>query len=302
MTTSVPQVTIGLPVRNGEPLLTAAVDSLLSQTYRDFTLVISDNHSDDGTENICRAYAAADSRIQYIRQPVNLGNPGNFRFTLQAARTPYFMWAAHDDVWAPSFIEKNLAVLTTRPEVVGCVSKVTKVYPNGVQRISTGTHALRGDAKARLKNYFTTIGDASRFYGLFRTASLQPCFPKDVEVFGFDLIVMALNLAAGEHAEIDEVLLVRKAHADGHYFRTLLKTADRRIDRLVPYRQLSLKLRDKLPPDLWAACRSSVLRLNAVQMLQLAKYEIPALAPVVNAVAAAEKRVRRFARAGSAAS
>jgi hypothetical protein len=117
-------------------------------------------------------------------------------------------------------------------------------------------------------------------------------------VFGFDLVVMALNLVAGEHAEIDEVLLTRKAHADGHYFRTLLKTANRRIDRLVPYRQLSLRLRERLPPELWAACRTNVLRLNAIQMLQLAKHEIPALAPVVNAVAVAEKRVRRLTRAG----
>ena len=261
---SIPQVTIGLPVRNGAPLLKNAIDSLLSQTYRDFTLFISDNDSDDDTEEVCRAYAAADSRVHYVRQPVNLGNPGNFRFTLLAARTPYFMWAAHDDVWAPSFIEKNLAVLAARPEVVCSVSKVEKFYPNGERRLSSGTHALRGNAAERLNTYFATIGDASRFYGLFRTPSLQPCFPEDVMVFGFDLVVMALNLVAGEHAEVDEILLTRKAHADGHYFRTLLKTANRRIDRLVPYRQLSLRLRERLPPELWAACRTNVLRLNAI--------------------------------------
>jgi glycosyltransferase involved in cell wall biosynthesis len=61
---SVPRVSIGLPVYNGETFLAAAIDSLLAQTFRDFELIISDNASTDGTEAICRDRASRDARIR----------------------------------------------------------------------------------------------------------------------------------------------------------------------------------------------------------------------------------------------
>jgi glycosyltransferase involved in cell wall biosynthesis len=105
----VPRLSIGMPVYNGEAYVREAIDSLLSQTTGDFELVISDNASTDGTAAICRAYAAQDSRVRYIRQANNLGAAGNFKFVLQAAEhCEYFMWAACDDTWSANWIETLL--------------------------------------------------------------------------------------------------------------------------------------------------------------------------------------------------
>ncbi len=112
------QVTIGMPVFNGAFGIRAALDSLLAQTFQDFVIVISDNGSTDETEEICRAFQQRDERIRYVRQPVNLGAAMNFRFVLFEARTPYFMWAAADDLWACRFIETHLAVLNRDPRAV----------------------------------------------------------------------------------------------------------------------------------------------------------------------------------------
>src|SRR5438128_542667 len=73
-----PRVSIGLPVYNGERYLRLALDSLLSQTFTDFELIISDNASTDGTTEICRAYAARDARIRYSRLEHNIGGSPNF--------------------------------------------------------------------------------------------------------------------------------------------------------------------------------------------------------------------------------
>ena len=73
-----PIITIGLPVYNGSYFLRTALDDLLAQSFPDFNLIISDNASTDSTEAICREYAEKDNRIQYIRQPVNLGAKANF--------------------------------------------------------------------------------------------------------------------------------------------------------------------------------------------------------------------------------
>ena len=59
---SIPRVSIGLPVYNGQDYLAAAIDSLLAQSFTDFELIISDNGSTDRTPEICRQYAARDKR------------------------------------------------------------------------------------------------------------------------------------------------------------------------------------------------------------------------------------------------
>ena len=51
-----PLISIGLPVYNGEPFLRKTIDSVLSQTFRNFELIILDNASIDSTGKICRAY------------------------------------------------------------------------------------------------------------------------------------------------------------------------------------------------------------------------------------------------------
>src|SRR6185295_20414870 len=99
-----PRVSIGLPVFNGEQLLRQAVDSLLAQTFSDFELVISDNGSTDGTEAICREYAARDSRIRYLREPENRGGSWNFSRLPPLARGEYFRWSCHDDICEPTHL------------------------------------------------------------------------------------------------------------------------------------------------------------------------------------------------------
>ena len=116
-------ITIGMPLFNAEDFLEEALDSLLAQSFCDFKLIISDNASADGTEHICRRYAKADSRITYTRQASNQGGIANFCSVLKAADTPYFMWAAGDDIWAPEYIEMCIANLQADPEL-GLVASI----------------------------------------------------------------------------------------------------------------------------------------------------------------------------------
>jgi glycosyltransferase involved in cell wall biosynthesis len=101
-----PCVTVGIPCYNRPDLLLRAVLAVQAQTYRNLTIVISDNASTNPeVERICRELAAADSRTHYVRQPQNLGAMPNFEFVLKAATTDYFMWAADDDRIDPLFIQ-----------------------------------------------------------------------------------------------------------------------------------------------------------------------------------------------------
>ena len=74
-----PLVSIGLFLYNGERFLEAAIESFLNQTFKDFELIISDNCSTDRSDEICRRYAAQDSRIRYYRNERNMGAGWNIR-------------------------------------------------------------------------------------------------------------------------------------------------------------------------------------------------------------------------------
>ena len=72
-----PMISIGVPVYNGENYLAATLDSILAQSFSDFELIVSDNASTDGTEDVCRNYQARDTRIRYYRNPTNIGAAKN---------------------------------------------------------------------------------------------------------------------------------------------------------------------------------------------------------------------------------
>ena len=122
-----PKVSIGMPVYNGDKFIFEALDSLLAQTFADFELIVSDNASTDRTEAICREYAARDTRIRYIRQSENRGATANFQFVLDEAVGEYFMWAAADDEWLPTFILECCTLLAKDASIGFVVSKCMAV-------------------------------------------------------------------------------------------------------------------------------------------------------------------------------
>lgn len=127
----IPRLSVGLAVYNGEAFLAKSIDSILGQTFGDFELIISDNASTDGTEEMCRQYAAKDSRIRYSRNAENIGGANNENLTFRLARAEYFRWAAHDDVCAPTLFERCIEVLDRDPQVVLCYSAVTEIDQDG---------------------------------------------------------------------------------------------------------------------------------------------------------------------------
>ena len=100
-----PKVSIGMPVFNSEFKIKKALDSLLTQSFSNFEIIISDNCSKDNTMIICEDYKSKDYRIKYFRQSKNIGAFSNFEFVLNKAKSKYFMWASDDDFWLPKFIE-----------------------------------------------------------------------------------------------------------------------------------------------------------------------------------------------------
>jgi glycosyltransferase involved in cell wall biosynthesis len=225
-------VTIGMPLFSNSSTLATALDSLLAQTVQDVRLIVSDDCSGDDTASICEAYARRDSRIDFVRQTKNLGY-ANFKFVLDRADTPFFMWAAGDDRWAPTFVEQNLRALKSDPTLVGSVSKVCFEADGKPLRPAMGTYPLLGSVEENIARFLSAPHDNSRQYGLFRTEVLRRAFPSE-SFHAYDWALLAATLLHGKHNELSEVLMFRDFTPASHYNALVRRDHSQLVLRLFP--------------------------------------------------------------------
>lgn len=113
-----PLVTIGMPIRNGEPYFERALAGVLAQDYPNLEIIVSDNGSIDGTASILARVSAGDSRIRIVRQDETLTAFDNFAWVLGQANGKYFLWAAHDDLRPKHYVSSLVGHLERHPEAV----------------------------------------------------------------------------------------------------------------------------------------------------------------------------------------
>lgn len=126
-----PHLSIGMPVYNGERFLREALDSMLTQDYRDLELIISDNASTDRTQTICEDYAKRDPRVRYVRQATNIGAVRNWNYVVEHARGSLFKWASCNDHIAPGALSACVAYLDQHPETVLCYGRTILIDDAG---------------------------------------------------------------------------------------------------------------------------------------------------------------------------
>ena len=108
-------VTVLLPVYNGERFLRKAIESILNQTFSDFELLIIDDGSSDSTLNIIQSYS--DPRIRLFQNNKNLGLIATLNKGLSLAKGKYIARMDADDISHPSRLAKQFAYLSRHPEV-----------------------------------------------------------------------------------------------------------------------------------------------------------------------------------------
>lgn len=108
---SQPTVQILLATYNGEKFLSQQLDSLLNQTYQDFTVLIRDDNSTDNTLEIINAYQKKfPQKITLINDALgNIGVAQNFNVLLQNSTADYISFCDQDDIWLENKLEISLA-------------------------------------------------------------------------------------------------------------------------------------------------------------------------------------------------
>jgi glycosyltransferase involved in cell wall biosynthesis len=210
-----------MPVYNGERYLEEAIGSVMAQTFTDFELILSDNASTDGTQEICREWAERDPRVRYVRNSTNTGAARNYNRLVELAQGEFFKWFAHDDLIAPTYLAKSVAALTAAPpNVVLCSPRRRHLNPDGSpvgddyyrgRDVHGPDHSQAGISFADLlampgTNMFLFVQSLIRTEALRRTRLIGSWISAD--------LVLAVELRLqGEFIDIPEVLYFQRIKA-----------------------------------------------------------------------------------------
>jgi teichuronic acid biosynthesis glycosyltransferase TuaG len=131
-----------MPAYNAEATIAAAIRSVLSQTFRDFELIVIDDGSSDATPAIVEAYSRDDVRIKLFRNECNRGVAFSRNLGIEYAAGEWIAFLDADDVWLPEKLEKQLAAVRCADADLCCTA-----------------YQFMDDAGARLKRTYWVRGE-----------------------------------------------------------------------------------------------------------------------------------------------
>jgi glycosyltransferase involved in cell wall biosynthesis len=206
-----PKVTVVIPTYNGEPYLVAAIDSVLSQTFSDYELLVLDNASTDGTPALMERYA--DLRLTYRRNTENLGLAGNVGRGIREARGQYITFLGADDIWDPQFLAEAVAFLDGAPQAAMVHGPAAWIDEEGRRFGGTGHAWPRFTAGPRAM--LGAFGEGFCFSTmLMRTAAIRATGPiGEAWQEVIDLWLFLRMCLAGDVGYLDEVLCEYRVHS-----------------------------------------------------------------------------------------
>lgn len=204
-----------MPLYNAEKYLEGTLQSVLEQSFSEFELIISDNGSNDRTQEICRDFAAQDKRIRFYQNETNLGAAINFNRTFHLASGAYFKWIAYDDPIAPTYLEKCVALLQTEPDAVMCYPRTVLIDGEGqvIEYHDDGFDLRSPQPHQRFRQYFHSSAWCHPVFGLVRSSVLRQTvligsYPSSDRVLLGDLALR------GKCCELPEHLAYRRLHSE----------------------------------------------------------------------------------------
>lgn len=168
--TNKPLVTVAMVTYNSSKYIRTAIESVLASTYKNFELIISDDHSTDNTWGLIGGYT--DKRIKSIRQKNNIGEYNNRNYCLKNAKGKYIIYIDGDDLIRPKGLECFITEIEKHPD---CGMAISRDY-EGQQKISSyecfKNHFLTKNSPLNLalvrvmfnKDCFSRLGGFSNLY------------------------------------------------------------------------------------------------------------------------------------------
>lgn len=115
-------VSVIMPTYNCGKFIASSIESVLSQTYKDWELIIVDDCSSDNTKEVVETYMANDSRIKYFPLEKNSGAAVARTNAMKLAEGGYMAFLDSDDIWMPDKLEKQIAWMQENDYAFSCTA------------------------------------------------------------------------------------------------------------------------------------------------------------------------------------
>lgn len=126
-----PRVSIIVAAYNAARYLSAAINSVLTQTYADWEIIVIDDGSTDGTSSVVRSYSPKlGAQLRYVYQ-ANRGVSAARNRGIREARGEFVAILDADDVWLPARLARGVAVMDSSPRVGLVHSRIARINSDG---------------------------------------------------------------------------------------------------------------------------------------------------------------------------
>lgn len=217
-------LSILMPTYNGDAYLAAQLESILSQSFADFELLVVDDGSTDATISLLERYGRQDTRIRILPSKENRGQPLRLQELLAAATHEYICISDQDDIWAPDKNERLLAGIGGMNVAFG---RSELVDSEGTAFGCTALQALgiSADPTMRLRTLFRPMVSAHAM--IARRSWVQPnCFHGALP---FDWALGLEALFSGGLAYVDDAIIYHRIHEKNQCNGDLGRVARQRV-------------------------------------------------------------------------
>lgn len=138
------KVAVLLSTYNGHRYMSELIKSILSQTYRDFTIYIRDDGSTDKTRESLEMMSENNDNIVFFEAGQNIGSKRSFLKMVEFVESAYYMFADQDDIWMPEKIQKTIDKMLA----------LEKDCPNEAIIVHTDLQLVDGDLRTIASSYW----------------------------------------------------------------------------------------------------------------------------------------------------
>ena len=145
-------ISVCMTTYNGEKFLTRQLDSILCQMTEDTELIIMDDASNDGTQEILKIYCEVDKRIKVFFNDTNLGHIQNFSNALEKCSGEIIFLCDQDDIWLDNKISNSVKYLKDNQNVFCFISNAQII--NEDDMITTDSYfSFANSGSGLIKNF-----------------------------------------------------------------------------------------------------------------------------------------------------
>ncbi|MDQ1254422.1 MAG: hypothetical protein QG646_3663, partial [Euryarchaeota archaeon] len=249
-----PLVSICIPVYNAEKTIVSTLQSIITQTYQNIEIIISDNASADNSLDLIEEFT--DPRMAIYKNSVNVGAEKNFTKCIDLATGDYIAIFHADDIYTPEMVEKQVRTFQENPSIGAVFTAATYINEDN-EKIGESKlpDAIKGKKKCDFGEIFISLLRDGPFLmcpsAMVKSKLYRELNPFKYEQFGTssDLDMWLRILEKHPIVILEERLLnYRISKSQGSYVLMYLRTEKSDFLKTMDY-YLSVKSRDLNIPD-----------------------------------------------------